>query len=178
MKMNGKITPDSKNDTIGGYAGTPPFKVDLWISWFFKMVFQLCVFWLIYFLNINTIREVYNNNYIPEILFTLLWLFISDFIASICAWIIKMLFLKKEKYIGTQRKHKSNTNRLIWQYMLYCIFRSIAYTFGITALLSSFFILHVPFWYGFWAFLITWIIISIVSKSLAFFISAWITKSI
>ena len=176
--MNGKIQPDKKDDVIKGYVGTPPLKVDLMIFWFFKMLFQLCIFWLIYFLSINTIRETYNQNYIMEILYTLLWLFISDILASVCAFIIKAIFLKKKDYIGTQKSHKYNMNRLIWQYFLYCIFRSLGYVFGITAMLSVFFLSYVPIWYGFWAFLLAWMIISIISKILAFFFSAWITKSI
>ncbi len=176
--MNGKIKPDNRNDTLQGYVGTPPFKADLMIFWFFKMLFQLCIFWLIYFLSITTVRETYNNNYITEISYTLLWLFISDILASVFAFIIKAIFLKKNDYIGTQKSHKSNMNRLIWQYFLYCIFRSLGYVLGITAMLSVFFLSYVQVWAGFWAFLLAWMIISVVSKTLAFFISAWITKSI
>jgi hypothetical protein len=176
--MNGKIKPDKKDNPIVGYDGTPPFKADLMIFWFFKMLFQLCIFWLIYFLSITTIRETYNNNFIAEISYTLLWLFISDILASVCAFIVKAIFLKKKHYIGTQKSHKYNMNRLIWQYLLYCIFRSIGYVFGITATLSVIFLSYVSIWYGFWAFLLAWMIISIISKTLAFFISAWITKSI
>ena len=174
----GKIKTDNNNDVFEGYAGTPPFKIDLVIFWFFKMLFQLCIFWIIYFLNIDTIMERYNSNYVIVIIYTLFWLFISDIIASICAWIIKMVFLKKGKYIGTQKKHKLNANRLVWQYLLYCVFRSIGYVFGITGQLSFVFMSYVPFWFGFWAFLLAWSIVSIISKILAFLISAFITKSI
>lgn len=174
----GKIQPDNINDTLEGYSGTPPLKSDLIIFWFFKMLFQLCIFWLIYFLNINLIRETYGVNYIMELIYTLLWLFISDIIASVGAGIIKILFLKKNNYIGTQKSRRLNTNRLMWQYLLYCIFRAVGYIFGITGELSFIFMSYVPFWFGFWAFLFAWIIVSMISKALAFFISAWITKSI
>ena len=116
--MNGKIQPDNKDDTFQGYIGTPPFKADLMIFWFFKMLFQLCIFWLIYFLSITTIRETYSNNYIAELSYTLLWLFISDILASVFAFIVKAIFLKRKNYIGTQKSHKYNMNRLIWQYFL------------------------------------------------------------
>ena len=174
----GKIQPDNINDTLEGYNGTPPLKVDLIIFWFFKMLFQLCIFWLIYFLSINLIRETYGVNYVVELIYTLLWLFISDIIASVGACIIKLLFLKENNYIGTQKSRKFNTNRLMWQYLLYCIFRAVGYIFGITGELSFIFMSYVPFWFGFWAFLFAWTIVSVISKALAFFISAWITKSI
>ena len=176
--MKGKITPDNRNDVFEGYIGTPPFKIDLIIFGFFKMLFQLCVFWLIYFFSINTIMEASDNNYIIVVIYTLLWLFISDIIASVGAWIIKMIFLKKKNYIGTQKSRKYNMNRLVWQYFLYCIFRSIGYVSGITGQLSFIFMSYVPFWFGFWAFLLAWIIVSVISKAIAFFLSAWITKSI
>ena len=176
--MKGKITPDKGNDGFEGYAGTPPLKADLMIFWFFKMLFQLCIFWLLYFLSINMVMERFDNNYIMVVIYTLLWLFISDIIASICAWIIKMVFLKKNDFIGTQKNRKYNANRLVWQYFLYCIFRSIGYVIGITGQLSFVFMSYVPFWFGFWAFLFAWIIVSVIAKTLAFFISAWITKSI
>ena len=174
----GKIQPDNKNDMLEGYSGTPPLKADLIVFWFFKMLFQLCIFWLIYFLSINLIRETYGVNYFVELIYTLLWLFISDIIASVGAGIIKLLFLKGNNYIGTQKSRKLNTNRLMWQYLLYCIFRSMGYIFGITGQLSFIFMSYVPFWFGFWAFLLAWMIVSMISKALAFFISAWITKSI
>lgn len=174
----GKIKTDNINDGFEGYTGTPPLKTDLMIFWFFKMLFQLCVFWLIYFLSINTIREEFDNNYIMIVLYTLLWLFISDCIASVGAWIVKTMFLKKNNYIGTQKSRKYNINRLMWQYLLYCVFRSIGYVFGITASLTIIFMSYVPFWFGFWAFLFAWIIVSLISKTLAFLFSAFITKSI
>ena len=174
----GKIQPDNINDTIEGYRGTPPLKIDLIIFWFFKMLLQLCIFWLIYFLNIGTVMETFDNNYIMVVIYTLLWLFISDILASIFAGIIKLIFLKKKNYIGTQKSRKLNTNRLMWQYLFYCIFRSIGYVFGITGELSFIFMSYVPFWFGFWAFLLAWTIVSLISKALAFVISAWITKSI
>lgn len=176
--MKGKITPDNRKDGIEGYVGTPPFKADLWIFWFFKMLFQLCIFWLIYFLCIDMVMERFDNNYIVVVIYTLLWLFVSDMIASVGAWIIKTIFLKKNNYIRTQKSRKYNINRLIWQYLLYCVFRSIGYVFGITGQLSFIFMSYVPFWFGFWAFLFAWMIVSLISKMLAFLFSAWITKSI
>ena len=174
----GKIKTDNNNDVFEGYTGTPPLKTDLIVFWFFKMLFQLCIFWLIYFLSINTIRETFNNNYLFEIVYILLWLFVSDIIASVCAWIVKTIFLKKNNYIGTPKHRKYNMNRLMYQYLLYYIFRSIGYVFGITGTLSLYFLSYTSIWYGFFAFLLAWIIVSIISKALAFLISICITKSI
>lgn len=168
----------SKRELSRRYKGNPPLRADNFLRWFSKLLLQVLIFTLIYTIYIEKIRADYDRNFFTEILFVFLWIIISDFLALTLSFLIKMGFNYLMKYMGSKKRKMKNFNRRVIEYIFYTIFRCFSYVCGLILLLSSFLYPQMPFLQGFFAYLLSWMLVFITSRILAKMVSIYITKTI
>jgi len=166
----GNITPNSKIDVQKMYNGQAPYRIDKFLYWILKMIFQVIVFSLIYNNFINMIQEQYGNNIILEIVFVIFWIIISDIFAHIIALMIEILFDKYKSYFRP-KKSKKNVSRKAWEYLIYTVIRALSYSIGFIQILTT---ILSPFVFQF-SIVLAWIIVSLFSKITAKTLSIFIS---
>jgi len=175
--LEGKVVSKREINRNYRYKGKAPFRSDRIIAWWSKLLFQLLIYSIIYTIFIPGVRAKYNNFFI-EFLFVFFWLISSDILAYAFANLIKMAFNYYKGYFSTEKKRGKNYNRKGIEYLLYTSIRCLSYVSGLTPLLTAFLYSLMPFLWGFFAYLLVWLLIFIASKGLAKALSIWITKTI
>lgn len=149
------------------YKGNVPLKFDRFTLWFFKTIFQIPIFILLYIAIIG--RLTYNDIYYG-LFMTILWvfiiLFISDLVAQVLAWWVNRTMVHRWGYLLSPKKHKERLRAGI-TYIFYLFFRAFSIIFGFVWVLTR---SLVPF-FGGWSFMVAWIIISILCRATATFIT-------
>ncbi len=175
--MEGRVVSKrmaKKEGKFKTYKGKAPFSLDQFLKWILKMILQVIIFSVIYYFNIESIREEYNYNPVMEFFVIISWLFFTDFIVAITVWIIKMIVLYKLDYLASNKKN-NNVGLWLWQYIIYSSLRAFCYLILLTTLLTSLF--AAVMWEMF-AFVLAWITVSLSSRFLAILGSIIITKQV
>lgn len=174
IKISEKIKPKNKKSS-GGYKGYAPFKSDLTIGWFLKMLLQVVILWAIYLFYIDGVRAQYGTDnfivdFLIEIPFVLAWMIISDICASSVAWIIVALYNYFNDYMKREKTKKQFTRR-VSQYFIYTIIRAIIYSLGLVVLISAALYPFTQVGPINFSILLAWILISTISKGIAWSIA-------
>ncbi|MFX0023766.1 MAG: hypothetical protein ACFE9S_15675 [Candidatus Hermodarchaeota archaeon] len=170
-----RLKTGKKQQTIDGYKGVAPLRIDIILSWIVKLILQVLIFTIIYTISIDKIRESSNNNLGIEMLFVFIILIGSDIFAYFLSMAIKIIFNNKMRYIPSRKKKGLNYNRKVIEYTLYTLFRCLCYIIGFTSILVLTLNLYMPI---FFAYFLTWIFIFIFCKIPAVIISIFFTKSV
>lgn len=157
------------------YYGRANFFQDNFLAWLLKMTFQTIVFALIYFFFIEGVQRPYQNDPVGLFLTTFgyvfFWMILSDLIAQLPAYAIKKYYLKKKQKIARERERVSY-GRWIWEYLFYTGFRTAFYICQLVALITM---VLTPY-LSFIAFVVAWMVVSILSIFISKALALWITK--
>lgn len=149
------------------FKGNVPFKFDRFTLWFFKTIFQIPIFILLY---VAVISQLTYGDIIYGLFITILWVFIilliSDIASHTLAWWVNKTMVHRWGYLLNPTKKREKLRAGI-TYMQYLFYRSMSIIFGFVWILTR----SLISFFGGWSFLVAWIIISILCKALATFIT-------
>lgn len=161
--MSEKISPRSKK---GYYKGNAPFSSDEILSTLVSTILQIIILSLLYSMFIEGVRLEHGTSIIVEIFFVIIWMVMSDGAALLIAYFVKEAYDLFLDYLEKEKKKKPMA-RVLVQYIIYTISRSIVYALGLVTLLSAFLYPHARIGFFNFSYLLAWLIISLPLKLMA-----------
>src|SRR4030042_1820565 len=149
------------------FKGHAPEKIDRVTLYLLKSLFQVPIFVLMYVLVVyNLSFENPTYGFFMVIFLIIVIIIISDAISYAIAFWINKDFIHRWGYLLSPTQRKEQLRGGI-RYAFYILLRALAFVFALVWLLSA-----VLFKYFFgWSFLVAWVIISLVCKALATFVT-------
>lgn len=166
----------SKRQSNKIHSGKAPLNSDNYLKIAVRTILQVIIFTLIYTFNIQRIREATDYVFVIEIVIIFGWMILSDIIARACGLIAKIMYNYKRGYVPNDSQD-INYNRKLYEYILYFGLRSAFYAFGVTSTFSNYLYSYIPYMWGFIAYFLAWLIISLLCRVIAIISSIYITKS-
>lgn len=122
------------------YKGKAPFLSDRFIEWLVKMIVQVIIFSALYNMLLGNLTIQYQNDpigfFIADVIGIFWLLILSDMIAHVGGTIIKIIYLRTQRYVANTKKN-NNLGRWLWEYIIYTIIRTIFYMVQLVRLLTQ-----------------------------------------
>lgn len=166
-----------KRKAENGYVKKEPLYM-LYLYSLFGTLIQVIFFTLFYTAFISAIQESPKNNIGFEFLFIFGLFLITDLIELIFIFGFRIYINKKKRFLKREKKRSTNKNRVMIESLLHLLWRSFFFIVGLTSLLSSLLYPYISILWGFIAYFCAWLFVSIMSRSIAFGMSVWFTKSV
>jgi hypothetical protein len=144
-------------------------RIKRFFIWLIKSTIHSFIFYYVFYLvNLPAIEAQYDgiNFYLVLIAYVAVWTFLSDLISNLLFVLPILLFYYFGRY--TRGHKRRNWGVWLWEYIIYLLLRVIVFALMLTQLLTWFLTLFIP--YDF-AFVLSWIIVSLVTIYVAKFLA-------